>query len=252
MNENDRAEIIAKIAASIETHGYHLRIVEGGPLPRFAYTIGLLPSYGCELVLAGCALFTNAEIGSIARIVAKHLGGDGGLDSSVAVEGMGEFSLRKVDNSWSASLLLGVQDFFKCSDVKPLQVVPDKNHWTVDVPEMGRRLAAEEQPIWRWIQDDWNLPISRRAMAITNVDALQGYAITEVVRWEESEWEMFSGAGTEVARGDIRKVPLAVLLGFDDTLRVSTDLEIGEGVWREKFGSEWHSWRKRGCSGANA
>ena len=58
MTNEKRLGVLDKIKSSINTHGYHVRIVEGGPLPRFAYTIGLYEKSEFEIVFAGGAFFT--------------------------------------------------------------------------------------------------------------------------------------------------------------------------------------------------
>ena len=246
MTEKNRQAILAKIASSIQTHGYHLRIVEGGPSPRFAYTIGLHEKHGFELVLAGGVVFTNAELNSIfSTIIAQLREGKEADSVATSIEGKGTFRLAAVHPTWSSKLLLGALDFLRLPDVRAFQIVPDEDHSTVDVPDMSDPKSPDEQPMWKWVDQDWTLPFSAKAQVITNLDALRGYAITEVMRWEDSEWEMFSGAGPEVPKEDIRTVPLATLLAFDATLQSALDLEIGAGIWREDVGGDWHPWGKR-------
>jgi hypothetical protein len=101
------------------------------------------------------------------------------------------------------------------------------------------------QPIWKWLEIAWEFPVSPKSEAVTNLDALRGGTVTEVMRWEATNWELFSGAGPDVEKSDIRKVPLGILLGHDATLECIVNLEIGRGVWREGKDHEWHSWGKR-------
>ena len=70
---------------------------------------------------------------------------------------------------------------------------------------------------------------------------MRGGRITEAVRWEETEWELFAGAGPDVVEKDVRIVPLGVLLGVDPTLEEATYLDIGKGLWRDSD-SEWVTW----------
>jgi hypothetical protein len=76
---------------------------------------------------------------------------------------------------------------------------------------------------------------------MTNLDALRGAPITEACRWEEDEWEMFAGAGPDVAEEDARLVPLGCLLASDPSLAAVVDLEVGKGLWREPGGA-WVPW----------
>tara|TARA_R110002095_G_scaffold186075_1_gene163283 strand:- start:101 stop:526 length:426 start_codon:yes stop_codon:yes gene_type:complete len=89
---------------------------------------------------------------------------------------------------------------------------------------------------------DGDLPVSEESIASTNLDALAGYCITEAVRWGNSEWELFSGGGDEVAESEARKIPLATLFAFDSSLQPVTELQVGEGGWREDIGSELQRW----------
>jgi hypothetical protein len=39
--EAERAKALRLIRRNIDEHGFHIYVVSGGPLPRYAYTIGL-------------------------------------------------------------------------------------------------------------------------------------------------------------------------------------------------------------------
>ena len=249
MTEECRQSILATIAANVRVHGYHLQIVDGGPSPRFMYTIGLHHEFGFELVFAGGAIFTPVEIKSIFVAMTKLLREIGMTDSIVTtIEGLGTFKLGKVDPSWSAKLLLGALNFLGLSEVKAFQITPDEDHWTIDVPNLSQSREAGKEPIWKWLEGNWSMSFSAKSKVITNLDALRGFGITEVMRWDELEWEMFSGAGPEVAKEEMRKVPLAMLIAFDESLHPVVDLEIGTGIWREEIGGEWYPWKSAGNS----
>ena len=74
--------------------------------------------------------------------------------------------------------------------------------------------------------------------------ALQGEPITELMRWEKDEWEMFAGPGPEVQKEDTRVVSLGTILGIDNTLLPAVDLETGKGLWRTDRDSEWQNWEQ--------
>ncbi len=245
MTEINRQAFLTRIASGIQSHGYHLTVVDGSPSPRFAYSIGLHQSHGFELVFAGGAAFTTFEVKTLfSEFVTRLRNGEVPDSLQVCIEGMGTFNLGRVDISWSKVMLLGVLDYFELPEVKAYQILPDEDHHTIDVPDMGARFDSETQPMWRWLEQDWSLPFDSNAKAITNLTALRGYAITEVVRWEDSEWEMFSGSGPETPKIEMRIVPLAVLLAFDSTLNPVVNLEIGRGLWRDDLQGEWHPWGK--------
>jgi hypothetical protein len=79
---------------------------------------------------------------------------------------------------------------------------------------------------------------------VTNLDALRGKPITEAVRWEENEWELFAGAGPDVEDHDIRIVSLGTLLGSDRSIEVVAGLAVGEGLWRHPADLKWQPWKK--------
>ena len=65
--------------------------------------------------------------------------------------------------------------------------------------------------------------------------------MTEVMRWEEDEWEIFAGAGPDATEDEKRVVPLGILLSADPSLLPAVDLPVGTGLWRDAQ-SEWHPW----------
>lgn len=48
-----KREFLRLIQANINAYGYHVTVVTGGALPRYAYTIGCVLIVGAELVFAG-------------------------------------------------------------------------------------------------------------------------------------------------------------------------------------------------------
>jgi hypothetical protein len=246
MTDKSREAFLERIRTHISTHGYHITVVQGGPLPRFAYTVGLHPKTGFEIAFAGGSFFTNDEMLSVVREFARRIAGVESFELfTLDINGLGRFSLQGIEPSWSRKILLGAFDFFGLNDIKAYQINPDRAHWTIDVPDMKESWNPAAEPIWRWLDDTWELPVSPKSIAKTNLNALRGRPITEAMRWEEREWEVFAGAGPDVSEADLRKVPLGTMLGFDVTLEPVAELEIGSGVWREGKGLDWHPWRKR-------
>jgi len=153
----------------------------------------------------------------------------------------GVFSLRKIDMSWAKTLMLGVFDYYNVKTIEAHQILPDEAHWTIEIPDLSRPWSPELAPAWRWSYEPWTYPIPRDSVAVTNLDALRGKRITEVMRWEQDEWEMFAGAGPDVTEQERRVVPLGILLASDNSLGPVVNLQIGSGLWRDDV-SEWHPW----------
>jgi len=245
--EEQKKKALDVIRANIERSGRHVYIVSGGSNPRFAYTIGLSEKLGAELVLAGAAFFTNKDVGGIVDDVAAELSARGTSPSnqmSFDVSGCGKLSLRQADVSWGKRLLLGALHYYNVEEIQAFQILPDEAHWTIDVPDMSRPCNSQEAPVWRWQKEPWEFPVAADSIAVTDLAALRGEPITEACRWEETEWEIFAGDGTDIPKEDLRTVPLGTLLGFDKSLSPVLELPIGEGLWREP-GGEWHPWKKR-------
>jgi len=246
MTNEKRQTIFDKIRSNIDSHGYHVRIVDGGPSPRFAYTIGLHSKFGFELVFAGGFFFTPSEMLGVVNAIARRLqAGESFENSSLSVDRSGSFLLSEAESSWISKMLLGALDYLKLEQIRALQITPDRNHWTIDIPDMQEPWNPSVQPIWQWLERAWAYPVSSKSKAITNLDALRGHPVTEVSRWEEDEWEMFAGAGPDVEKADIRTVPLGTMIAIDETVRSAFDLEVGSGIWRDDEGGEWQAWGKQ-------
>jgi uncharacterized protein DUF4262 len=247
VDEFKRKAALEQIREHIARKGHHVYVVVGSVIPRYAYTIGVSESNGAELILAGASFYSNDEAASILDdIVAQITKTQNWGNAKFEVAGDGFFTLRKVHPSWANEFMLGAMDYYRALDIPAIQVIPDEVHWTIDVPDLTLPLATNKDPAWRWLQEAWPYPVSKNAVAITNLAALRGERITEVTRWEVGEWEMFAGAGPDVAQGEVRAVPLGMLLGWDESLVPVVNLELEEGLWRDPTpNSAWHPWRKR-------
>jgi hypothetical protein len=232
------------IEGNIRDHGFHFYMVKGGLLPRFIYSIGLSGLIGRELILPGALYFSDAEAIEIFTAVSAKLR-ECGVSESVELDRFGVFSLGRVDESWADSLMLGCSDYFGGHGFEAVQIVPDADRMTCDVPDMSYAHSPDSDLPWKWITVPWGFQVPEDSTAITNIDSLQGYLMTECVRWEDGAWEIFSGSGPDVAEADMRSVPLALLLAEDPTLEVVVDLKIGEGVWRTYEDQVWHEWKSR-------
>jgi len=143
--------------------------------------------------------------------------------------------------SWASLLMLGATDFYQRSDIPALQVAPDDAHMTIDVPNMAVAWSPQSAPLWQWLKEPWTFSVPSDSEAVTDLDALRGFSVTEACRWEENYWELFAGAGPEVPKEEKRVVGLGMLLAADPSLAPILDLKIGDGIWREDD-LEWHVW----------
>lgn len=246
MSHLDKVAALENIRRNIEKYGHHIYFVSGGATPSYAYTIGLNRSVGFELILAGASFYSYEEGLLIINELAARLVANMNLEGLIfIIDPHGAFSLRSVDDSWSRELILGAFDFYSDKSIRAVQIVADKVHSTIDVPDLSTPWTIESQPVWKWLYVPWDRSIPDNSVAVTNLPALQGARITEATRWEDDEWELFAGGGPDVPENEFRTVPLATLLAVDQSLDVVTDLKIGEGVWRDEE-HEWQSWERSG------
>ena len=246
MTAEARSAALELIRTNIAKFGHHKYVIFGGAVPRFVYSIGLSESVGSELIVAGCSFYSVDEVRRImdaALAQLAELPPVERLGAQIEVDSLGGFSLREVDTSWCRFLLLGALDFYSVDRIAALQIVPDKDHWTIDIPVLDRPFNALVEPVWRWVQEPWLFPVPENSTVVTNLAALRGKTLTEVARWEPGEWEMFAGAGPDVASEDVRTVPLGTLVGADQSLEeIVKTLEVGGAVWREPGELCWHPW----------
>jgi len=150
----DRAARHAKIRADIERYGVSYTVVSGGPLPRYAYSIGLLESAGYELILAGASFFNIERVyqamDSARRAVVE------GAAESVSVVDVGDFTLSPVQDAGARLIALGAFDYYANGQVRFLQLIPAMAHSTIDVPDMSEAPNWAREPVWRWLEMPWN------------------------------------------------------------------------------------------------
>jgi hypothetical protein len=244
LNPGGRSERIQKIHSDIKRYGNTVALISGAPLPRYAYSVGLRDAVGFELILPGASFYTAKEVQQVVNAFGAALRNDPTL-SSLEVPSVGLFSLRSAHDSWLQPLALGALDFYDVDVVPGVQIVPDADHETIDVPDMAHAWAPSREPVWQWLGQSWGYDVPQNSIATTNLAALRGAPITELARWEENEWEMFAGSGPDVEPGEIRVVPLGTLVGNDPSLTSTLAGDIGGGYWRESAGSDWHDWKRR-------
>ena len=229
------------IRKNISTHGHHIYLVRPGPTPKFAYTIGLHETIGAELIFAGGANYSVSQVREILNHLASILKESTyRVRTDHALGEMGLFSLRNVSPTWSSKLILGALDYYKPSVVQALQVVPDAQHKTIDVPDLSQTQNETAEPIWQWLDKAWDYPIPENLMVITDLSALRGAPILEANRWEEDTWELFSTSSNAFDKENGRAIPFGTLLAVDPTLTLATELEVGEGIWRDSENLVWN------------
>jgi len=220
-----------QIRANINRFGRHIYTVVGKSSPRFSYTIGLREKTGFELVLAGGVNLPSSIVAQLLNLVAVEL--EAGTDPTVSVEPHGKFHLEPVDPSWVNQLLLGALDYYQGAEIRALQVVPEPDRLTIDIPKMSEPYRPNAHPVWKWLDAPWPFSVAPDCATTTNLDALLGYAVTELMRWGEDEFEMFSGSGPDTPREHLYQVPLCLLVAFDPSLERALSLPIGTGLFRE-------------------
>jgi hypothetical protein len=249
--EERRLKALHQIQEHIAHDGLHIYVVTGGGYPHFGYTIGLTESLGAELILAGTYLYRLNDVSKVIRSIKSQLSPPVVWDSvRVKPEPYGTFSFRKVEPGWATALVLGAFDYYRGKNIECYQIVPDEAHWTIDVPDLSRPWNSIHAPGWRWLKEEWTYPVPKSSVALTDLNALRGERITEVMRWEEDQWEIFSGAGPEIPESERRVVPLGVLLEADKSLLPAVDLRVGTGFWRNDD-SEWTPWSGNEQRGEN-
>ncbi len=243
MREATKHEVaLQEIRQHIAQYGHHTYVVTGGGVPHYGYTVGLSDSLGVEVILAGAYFYHLNEISTVIRDIAAELRpSHKWMMQQIPTSRWGTFSLRRVDMSWAGDLMRGVFDYYRVKTVEAWQIVPDEAHWTIDIPDLRRPWGLDAAPGWQWLHEEWAYPVPKDSVALTNLDALRGERMTEVMRWEEDEWEIFAGAGPDTSEAERRVVPLGVLLAADPSLVLAVDLPIRTGFWRDAE-SEWHAW----------
>ena len=243
MTDLARGSALQFIRSNIAQHGCHIYLVTAEAIPRFAYTIGVRESAGVEFILAGASFYSAEQVKLILNETAKLIG-SATASSQLVIElsSIGKFSVRKVHSTWSNALMLGAIDYYGQDGISAWQVVPDRAHWTLDIPDLSRPWDVSLEPCWRWLHERWAYPVSVRSVATTNLGALRGDRITEAARWEVDQWELFAGAGPDVPRDEVRVVPLGTLLAIDESLTAVTTLEVGRALWRDASDGEWQAW----------
>lgn len=240
----NKEQFLKEIKGNIDNNSFHITVVKSSEHPRYAYTIGNLERFGFELILAGNENYLYSDVLTIFNEIAPALSDCVDLDKfSIYIPKLGNFKLMPVHDSWNKKMILGVYDYYNINECKSYQILPEQSNQTKDIPDMSKEWNSQDM-IWKWLDDNilWDFNIPRNSKVTTEVDVLFGKKITEIMRWEEDEWEGFTRNGEEVDKDDIRIVPIATLIGIDHTLKSIVNLPLEKGLWREDEKSEWNDW----------
>jgi len=243
---HDRQAALETIRSNIAKHGQHVYLILGGAIPSFAYTIGLHPHVGVELIFAGGAFYSRNQIVDVLNetAVALRAGGVARAADSLPTT-HGHFALRRAHASWADRLLLGALDYHSLKQVEAIQVVPPDEGRTIDVADLSRPFDPDIEPVWRCLTEPWPYAMSKDSTVVTNLEAMRGEPVTEGLRRKEGAWELFAGADPDVPQNGVFIVPLAMLVAFDPSLLPFTTLPVGAGLRRERNGP----WKPRHSNG---
>lgn len=245
MSSPNRNYFLDLIRQNIEKSGLHLYSVAGGESPRYLYTIGLFEKLKFELILPGLATVPVRACAHILNTMEEELtGGVSPQELSLELPPFGTFSLGPVHHSWSKPLMLGALDYYNLKEVKAWQVVPDKEHGTIDVPSMAFPFNKDTNPVWQWMDGGWPYSVPSDTHVVADLDMMKGFGASEVMRWEEDEWQMFSRSQQDIPKEEMFPLPLATLIAFDPSLEAILDIEVGTGLYREYEVDRIGPWKK--------
>ncbi|SHN34370.1 DUF4262 domain-containing protein [Chitinophaga sp. CF418] len=239
----EKKQFLESIKSHIDNSGFHITLVSAATTPRWAYTIGLKEKYNMELVFAGGIFYMARDVNSILhQVVGEIVKRDGNYFESIDLEDLGVFSIRHVDHSWARRLMLGVYDYYKIEKVNAFQIVPDEDHFTLDVPDMTKSFDTTMEPVWQWFEKDWDLDIPEKSTVTTNIEVLMGTPITEIVRWEDDYWEMFSEVGPDGPNEWKRVVSIGTIIAIDPSVTPALNLPLEKGFLRDSKDDDWRDW----------
>lgn len=229
------------INKNIEKFGHHITVVTSGAEPRYAYTIGVTQKSGFELLFAGGLYFMYEEILEIINSAVTHLQ-EFPKNNRFKINSYGEFAIVKAHHSWSRLMMLGYFDYYRRYDVDVFQIIPDSQHYTLEIPDMSIEWSESAQPVWKWLSKKWDYPFPESSTVVTDMDFLRGKKITELMRWHVDEWEAFTEPGSEVRKEDIRVISIGTLIGLDFSVDPVLRLSVGKGIWRNETDLIWRDW----------
>ncbi len=180
-------------ASRSRRRGQYAALVQDGQTPRVGYTVGLTEDGLPEVVLAGgMALLAKPVLRTLKSAAVVSRAGrlaDGGF---LNLPGVGPFRAFTAHPSWARLLLGRARDYYDRDDIPALQLVPDGDLRTLDVPDMSAPWDPEREPIWRWLVERWESEFPPTRWRYCDLDALRGVPIAQAARWEDAQWQMFT------------------------------------------------------------
>lgn len=228
----NRKEILKTIREKIEKYGWYQYCVIQSQAPRFCYTIGLSDKLGFELIFAGGYFYNNAEAMKIVDDCADFLLNAGFPENEFKFKG---FSLKKVRQEWTESLMLGAVDYYRDRDkfiLHARQIIPPPNRITLDIPNMSILPENNSNLAWKWWFHEWPYSVPEDSTVVTDIGYLQTGKALQIVRWEKNQWECFSEDPDNITKEDIRIIPLGVAIGLDSSLENIFEMEIEDSFLR--------------------
>lgn len=224
---------------NIKKHGYQITNVNGSQVPNFSYTIGLYEKFGFELIKAG-SYISNEDNEKIFNSIISGLNLNQDVKSIFKTINGSNFKLVEVHKTWKDLMILGAFSYYNNYNIKAFQITPS-DIILLDTPIMFKKRDRED-PIWFWLDRDWNEKLPLSSYVITDEYFLIGEEIIELMRWKDGFWEMFTRPASDVLDKEIRILPISTMIAIDESLKVSINLSNGNGLLRDNKDSEWKLW----------
>lgn len=246
MSQDYREKILDVIRVNIEKNGRHIYSLMGPESPRYLYTIGLYEKRGFELIFPGMATLPPIHCAQLLNQLGELLEqGEEPKSLSMPYEAGMTFHLSPVHSSWVKKLMAGALHYYGKDDMKAWQVVPDEKHGTIDIPNMTFPYSTQTNPVWRWLDGEWPYSVPLDSVVIVDRPVMLGEPVAQVLRREETEWDMLSASDEDLSVDNLFMVPLSTMLGFDPTLEPCLELSPGTGLIRKQVGGPWRRWVPR-------
>ncbi|SHF10539.1 DUF4262 domain-containing protein [Chryseobacterium vrystaatense] len=241
----NKKEFLEVITRNIQAKQFHITVVAQSKTPRYAYSVGNYDKYGFELVLAGSENFLYEDVLLIFNDIVSQLENEIDIDTKMfLVKDLGNFHLREISDSRKTKMMFGVYDYYEVNNFRAYQIIPEKAHYTLDIPNMNNQWNSNNDIIWKWLDDSikWDLDVPEESTVITEIDVLLGKKATEIMRWEKDDWQIFTQDGNNIDEDNLRVVPITTILGIDETLLPIIKLNLGKGLWRSEDELIWNDW----------
>lgn len=203
--------------------------VQQSTIPPYAYTVGLAPMVGHELVCAGALRYSVDQVASILRSCATGMvRGKTRSATPLRVAGLGDFTLGTVHSEWLMGLI--PSEYRGEPAIAWHQVIPVHPPATVDVPDLAVSPAEGRDPAWRWLFQHWDVDVPDDSHLVTTLGVLTGSRPNTVFRWEFDQWEALDRPAVEIDHAGARVAPIGVLAAIVDDWSVFLRLPVGEGL----------------------